>query len=149
MSEAGAAAPRTETRRFSAFLLTGGFAALVNIGCRLALNLVMPYEVAVALAYLAGMTTAYLLAKAYVFEASGRRASAEYGRFALVNAVALAQVWIVSVTLARWVFPAAGFTWHADTVAHVIGVLSPVATSYYGHKRFTFATRDGPLDQDG
>jgi putative flippase GtrA len=63
-------------------------------------------------------------------------------RFALVNIAAIAQVWIVSVGLARFVFPAAGFTWHAETVAHVIGVAVPVFTSYVGHKRFSFAAKD-------
>ena len=55
--------------------------------------------------------------------------------------LAVAQVWIVSVGLARFVFPAIGFTWHDETVAHVIGVLVPVVTSYLGHKHFSFAAR--------
>ena len=37
------------------------------------------------------------------------------------------------------IFPAVGFTWHGETVAHVIGVLVPVVTSYLGHKHFSFA----------
>ncbi|MFN4018844.1 MAG: GtrA family protein, partial [Reyranella sp.] len=69
----------------------------------------------------------------------GRGARSELWRFVLVNMLALVQVWIVSVGLARWLFPASGFTFHADTVAHVIGVLFPVLTSYVGHKRFSFA----------
>jgi putative flippase GtrA len=64
--------------------------------------------------------------------------SGEYARFALVNAVAFAQVWLVSVGLARLVFPAIDFTWQAETVAHVIGVVSPIVTSYIGHKHFSF-----------
>jgi len=60
-----------------------------------------------------------------------------------VNAVAFAQVWIVSVGLAHWVFPAIGFTWRAETVAHVVGVISPVAVSYVLHKRFSFAPQRG------
>ena len=65
----------------------------------------------------------------------------EFGRFALVNALAFVQVWLVSVGLARLVFPALGFTRHADTVAHVLGVASPVAVSYLLHKRFSFGRR--------
>jgi putative flippase GtrA len=128
-----------ERRRFVLFLLAGGIAAGVNILSRIALNDAMPYEAAIVVAYLAGMTTAYLLNKLFVFEASGRGAASEYLRFALVNLAAVAQVWIVSVGLARFVFPAIGFSWHAETVAHVIGVAVPVFTSYLGHKHFSFA----------
>lgn len=128
-----------EHRRFVLFLLAGGAAALVNISSRIALNLLMPYEVAIVVAYLAGMTTAYLLNRHFVFTASGRSVASEYVRFALVNLAAVAQVWVVSVGLARWIFPAVGFAWHSETVAHVIGVAVPVFTSYLGHKHFSFA----------
>jgi putative flippase GtrA len=130
-----------ERKRFVLFVLAGGTAALVNILSRIALNWVMPYEVAIIVAYLCGMTTAYLLNRYFVFAASGRGVASEYTRFALVNLAAVAQVWIVSVGLARLVFPAIGFTWHAETVAHVIGVAIPVFTSYLGHKHFSFAAK--------
>ena len=130
-----------ERNRFVLFVLAGGTAALVNILSRIALNWVMPYEVAIIVAYLCGMTTAYLLNKYFVFASSGRGVASEYTRFALVNLAAVAQVWIVSVGLARLAFPAIGFTWHAETVAHVIGVAIPVFTSYLGHKHFSFAAK--------
>jgi putative flippase GtrA len=98
----------------------------------------MSFRVAVVLAYLAGMVTAFLLSKVWVFETSGRSAGEEFAGFALVNAIAAAQVWLVSVGLAEWLFPWAGFTWHAELVAHVIGVASPVVTSYFGHKYISF-----------
>lgn len=127
-----------ELRRFALFLAASGGAAVVNILSRIAINTVVSYEVAIVLAYLLGMTTAYILNKFFVFVSSDRQISAEYARFALVNLVAIVQVWCVSVALARFVFPAMGFTWHAETVAHVIGVASPVYTSYLGHKHFSF-----------
>jgi putative flippase GtrA len=130
-----------ERQQFILFLFAGGAAALVNILSRIALNWFMPYEVAIVVAYLCGMTAAYLLNKHFVFEASGRGMTSEYLRFALVNLLAVAQVWVVSVGLARFVFPAAGFTWYADTVAHIIGVIVPVFTSYLGHRHFSFAAK--------
>jgi len=36
-------------------------------------------------------------------------------------------------------FPSVGFVWHSDSIAHIVGVLSPVLISYQGHKRFSFA----------
>lgn len=139
---------RPESRRFLAFLLTGGLAALVNILSRFGFEALLrrmgagpitSYEIAVALAYLVGMTTAFFLAKAFVFAGSGRSLRVEYGRFAVVNLAALIQVWTVSVLLLRLIFPAVGLTWNAETIAHIIGVLSPVFVSYHGHKRFSFA----------
>ena len=130
---------RPETRRFAAFLMTGGLAAAVNVASRIVFDLVLPYEAAVAVAYLVGMTTAFFLARLFVFEASGRSLHVEYGRFALVNVAALVQVLVVSVGLAKLVFPTVGLSSHAELIAHVIGVLSPVLVSYQGHKRFSFA----------
>lgn len=120
------------------FVVTGGVAACVNIGSRVLLSRVMSFEWAILAAYGLGMTTAYLLARRFVFAASGRHAGHEYSRFALVNLVAVAQVWTITELLARYGLPAAGWGWHTDAVAHGIGVASPVLTSYYGHKLFTF-----------
>jgi putative flippase GtrA len=124
---------------FALFLISGGIAAAVNILSRIALSEVMSYGASIAIAYLVGMTTAYLLMKLLVFEKTGKAVWQEYIRFGLVNAVALAQVWIVSLGLAEWILPAVGWLWHAETLAHVAGVMSPVVTSYAAHKHFTFA----------
>jgi putative flippase GtrA len=125
---------------FVRFVLSGGIAAGVNVLSRAALSTITSYSASIVIAYLIGMTTAYVLMKLFVFEESGRRPEAEYLRFGLVNMVALAQVWIVSVGLARWLFPLVGFGFYPEAIAHVIGVLSPVATSYFLHKYFTFSS---------
>jgi putative flippase GtrA len=127
------------SKQFLRFLLTGGMAALVNLGSRYLLNIVMPFEAAVPIAYLFGMVTAYILARLYVFEKSGRSRFDEFKRFAIVNVFALFVVWAISVGLARGLFPWIGFTWHSEDIAHIIGVLSPVALSYFGHRSYTFA----------
>jgi putative flippase GtrA len=64
-------------------------------------------------------------------------------RFALVNLVAATQVWLVTISLYDWLFPRIGFAWHAGSVAHGIGVASPVLTSYLGHRFFTFRKAPG------
>ncbi len=124
------------------FLITGGIAALANFFSRILLARFMSYEWAVALSYLVGMTVGFGLAKIFVFEPSGRKASHEYTRFAVVNIVALTQVWIISVGLARIVFPGLDFSWQAENVAHVIGLSSTAFTSYWGHKHFSFRAHD-------
>lgn len=125
------------------FLLAGGVAAAVNVAARYLLDFLMPFSAAVVLAYLVGMTTAFVLNKRFVFEKSSLQTRDEFIRFGIVNAFAAAQVWLVSVGLAEHVFPWAGFSWRPHDVAHVIGVLFPVATSYVLHKRFSFEKKPG------
>ncbi|MEP9378944.1 GtrA family protein [Aquabacter sp. CN5-332] len=126
------------SRQFVLFVAIGGFAAGVNLVTRILLNFFMDFELAVVVAYPVGMTVAFLLNRRYVFDAEGGHAGGQYARFFLVNLVALAQIWVVSVGLALWLFPAIGFTWNADTVAHGIGLASPIVTSYLAHKHFSF-----------
>ena len=126
-------------RQFGAFLLAGGLAALANIRSRILFSLVLPYGLAIFCGYAVGVTLAFALNRAFVFDAPQGAVDRQYRRFVLVNLLAFAQVWAVSMLLARLVFPATGFAWHAETVAHVIGVLSPVATSFWLHKTYSFA----------
>jgi putative flippase GtrA len=127
-------------RQFATFVVVGGIAALVNVVSRLMIGQSMSYEAAIVVAYLCGMVTAFFLNRMFVFQAASRReASRQFVRFTLVNIVALAQVWVVGVGLDRFVLPAVGFNWHAETVAHVFAVASPILTSYLAHKHFSFA----------
>jgi putative flippase GtrA len=130
--------PRSEVARFARFITTSGTSAVVNLATRWLLSLVLPYEAAVALAYLVGMVTAFLLARLFVFEQAAGSMHGQFARYTLVNAVGFTQVWLVSVGLARLAFPAVGFTWNAEIVAHATGLSSLTATAYFLHKRFSF-----------
>jgi putative flippase GtrA len=121
------------------FLALGGVAAGVNLSARWGLQPLIGFEAAVAASYVCGMVVAYTLFRLFVFGASGRSVASEAWRFTLVNLVSMVLVWLISVGLARYAFPAIGFTWLADDVAHFIGVLSPALTSWIGHKRYTFS----------
>lgn len=134
--------PADGTRsQFARFLITGGISAVVNIAVRWLLGFFIGYQVAIVLAYLMAMTLAFVLARMFVFEPVPQNPAGQYLRFALVNVVALAQVWLVSVGLAQYVFPAVGFHWQVQTVAHALGVASPVVTSYFGHRHYSFRTQ--------
>ena len=125
-------------RRFAAFLLVGGLAAVVNVATRALVSLVAPFGVAIASAFLVALFVAFTLNRIYVFQSAGSRTH-EFGKFLVVNLAALLQIWAVSMLLARFVLPWIGESWDPELVAHTVGVLSPVATSYVAHKRFTFA----------
>jgi putative flippase GtrA len=126
------------TRKFSLFILVGGFSAGVNVCSRIVFSIFTSFEIAIVLAFAVGVTTAFSLNKLFVFQAPAGSVLSQYAKFWLVNLVSLAQVWLVAMGLARFAFPTAGFTWHADTIAHLIGVISPVATSYFAHDKFSF-----------
>jgi putative flippase GtrA len=131
-------------RQFAFFVVAGGVAACVNWLSRIGFSAFTSLEIAVVAAYLVGMTTAYGLNRVFVFEKSGRSMRDEYARFAIVNVVALVQVFAVTIGLSRFAFPAIGFAWHPHEIAHAVGVASPILTSYIGHRYFTFAVkRDG------
>ena len=126
------------TRQIARFLAAGGIAAAANWGSRIAFSHWMPFEAAVVAAYLVGMAIAFVLMRAFVFAAGERPVAVQAGRFALVNVAALAQTFLVSVLLARWILPALGVDDHAEAIAHLVGVAVPVATSFVGHRAYSF-----------
>jgi putative flippase GtrA len=128
---------------FAQFLLVGGVAALVNFLARIVINQFVSFSLAVVLAYVVGMLTAFVLSKMYVFEKSGRHHLHELRDFTIVNLFAVAQVWGISVGLLEYVFPAIGYRFYAPEVAHLIGLSVPAVTSYFGHKHFSFRKHPG------
>ncbi len=126
------------TPQFLSFVLAGGIAAAANWGSRFLFSMWVPFEAAVVLAYIVGMVTAFMLMRAFVFAAGGRRVFGQVGRFIVVNIAALAQTLVVSVVLARWVLPAIGVRDDAEAIGHLVGVAVPVVTSYFGHRLYTF-----------
>jgi putative flippase GtrA len=126
------------TSRFARFLFVGVAAAAVNIVSRVLISYFVRFEYAVALAFPVALTFAFVMSRTFVFERSRRAVWDEYLRFLLVNLAALVHVRLVSVGMAWWLLPAIGWTFHAELVAHTVAVGSPVLTSYYAHKLFTF-----------
>ena len=139
----GRAAVSIEVREFVLFAIVGGVAAAVNILARVLFNVAVPFEAAIILAFPVALTVAFVLNRHLVFSAGNGDVAIQYWRFFLVNLVALAMVWTVSVLLVRILFPAVGFIWHAELIGHTLGVLSPIIGSYYGHKYFSFQGPQG------
>lgn len=127
-----------KSRQFVLFLMTGGFAALVNIGSRFLYNQWVSFSTAVILAYISGMITAFILARIFVFNKSARSLGNSIAGFTLVNLIAIAQTWLISIGLAYYVLPALGVITHAQEISHLIGVIFPVFTSFIGHKHLSF-----------
>lgn len=129
---------RFRSKEFIKFVLVGGLAALVNFCSRIFLSKWFPFLVAVIIAYIIGMIVAFVLSKMLVFSHSQGKATRQFIYFTAVNVAAVAQTAIVSVGLAQYLFPQIGFYFFPEEVAHGIGVIVPVFSSYLGHKHLTF-----------
>lgn len=130
--------PFVLTSEFLRFLMAGGVAAAANYGSRFLFSNWVSYPVAIVLAYLVGMVTAFLLMRAYVFSPGANALGVQIARFVGVNLLAVLQTLIISIVLARWALPAMGIHEQAEALAHLAGVAVPVVTSYFGHKLATF-----------
>ena len=126
------------TPQFMRFLVAGGIAASANFGSRFIFSIFFAYGVAVFFAYLVGMLVAFLLMRGHVFNASQGLLAPQVIKFVGVNLFAVLQTLAISLLLARWVLPSVGIEDQAEALAHLVGVLVPVVTSYFGHKFLTF-----------
>eukprot|EP01137_Pigoraptor_chileana_P021380 Opistho-2@84992 len=143
MSEAdNDASSRSKPRsiaEFMIFLGLGGLAAATNLIVRYLLNFIMPFELAVVLAYMTGMVVAFILFGRLLFTGSKSAPARRISRFIQVNILGATLAWLVSIFMARVALPAVDWTFHTLEVAHLIGVAAPIITSYVLHKRYTFA----------
>ncbi len=76
--------------------------------------------------------------RVFVFDGIGKPVASQVGWYVIVNLFALLQTLAISVVLARWVLPSIGIVNGGEALAHLVGVLVPVVTSYFGHKLLTF-----------
>lgn len=131
-------------RRFIGFIIAGLASTLCNLGSRYGFELWLPYEWSLVGANTVGVLSAFALNRVLVFRSQSRRAAAELARFVAVNLIGIMVSWMVAVLLYRIVMPALGLTWHADLVAHAIGIAVPLLPNYLAHTRWTFKDRRPP-----
>jgi putative flippase GtrA len=126
------------SRQFLNFLFVGGIAAVINFFSRILYNQLVGFPSAVALAYLTGMTTAFVLARVFVFQNSSHSTFRSAVFFSIVNFFSFAQTWIVSMLLVYRVFPEMGVVAHSKEIATFIGIVVPVFGSFIAHKYISF-----------
>lgn len=124
--------------QFLRFLVAGGIAAGANFGSRFLFSLFFDFGTSVFLAYLVGMLVAFMLMRGHVFNASQGSLVPQVAKFLGVNVLAVLQTLAISLVLAGWALPLIGIMDHAEALAHFVGVLVPVVTSFFFHKFFTF-----------
>lgn len=124
--------------QFIAFVAMGSLAAVANLVSRYFLNFVMPFELAVALAYAVGMAVAFALFQRMIFGNPDTPLRRRLIRFTQVNLVGMALAWLVSTLMARLVLPSVGWSFRPLEVAHLIGVAAPTFSSYFLHRAYTY-----------
>lgn len=129
---------RSAVVEFARFLGVGGVAAAANLVSRYFLDLIVPFEAAVVLAYMVGMVVGFVLFRKTLFKGYAVDARLIM-RFIWVNLFGATLAWAISSILARHALPLIGWTWHPFELAHLCGVAAPAITSFFLHKHYTFA----------
>ncbi len=125
-------------KQFIGFIVVSSVAAGVNFLSRILFNYEFSYTLSIILAYCVGILTAFFLNKFFIFKPIESKNIKRFILFFMVNMLALVIIISVSLALNDYILPYIGWDWYRAEVAHFIGIASPVFTSYYLHKRFTF-----------
>jgi len=132
---------------FMRFLAAGGIAALVSFVSRIFFNRWTSYTTAIVLAYIVGMATAFILNRLFVFTNATNRTRDQIFWFVAVNVVAVVQTVITSLLLANYILPYLRIEWHRHEIAHFLGMVTPVFTSFLGHKHLSFSSAAAPTSE--
>lgn len=120
------------------YVLSGGVAAGVNFGSRFLFSEWLFYEAAVVAAYLLGMVTAFVLMRRYAFRPTRQDTLRQVMAFVAINALAVLQTVLASAILVRVLPEALGPLSLREALAHGVGVVLPIFTSFFGHRYLTF-----------
>jgi len=126
------------------FLLLGGFAAAVNWLVRFPLSAVVPFDLAVVLAYAIGMSAGFLLYRKHVFPGSPLPVARQAIMFLAVNL--FGAVVVLGLTLS-FLSLLSGFGWPIfvrQGLAHGLAIGLGAVVNYFGHKTLTFARAGAP-----
>ena len=123
---------------FFFFLVSGGIAACINFTSRFFFSVFFLFEVAVIFAFFLGLVVGFLLMRSFVFPGGGGALSQQFLIYTAVNLFGLMQTLLISSLFARWLLPFVGVLDNAEAWGHLVGVLVPMVTSYFGHKFLTF-----------
>ena len=84
------------------------------------------------------MLIAFILAKLLVFKQSEQSLNRSLAFFIFINIIGVLQTWAISLGLTTYLFPFIGLRFFEQEMAHAMGIIVPVFSSYFGHKYFSF-----------
>ncbi|MBN8944029.1 MAG: GtrA family protein [Rhizobiales bacterium] len=124
------------------FLVCGGFAAFVNWAARIALSSLMPFEMAVVLAYAIGMTVGFVLYRTVVWTDHEATLAEQAIGFVLVNGLSAVVVFGVAIGLRGALETLLGSGGGlVDAGAHGVAIGVGALANFLGHRSFTFRPR--------
>ena len=124
--------------QFSFFLLSGAIASTLNWGSRFIFSQYFSFQISVVLAFVVGLLSGFILMRLFVFRRSQNTVKSQLIRYFSVNMLALAQTLIISILMINLLGRFLDERTLTEAIAHAIGIVVPVFTSYLGHKYFTF-----------
>ncbi len=130
---------------FARYVLCGGVSSMVNIAVRLAASQVMAFELAVAAAYGAGMVTAFILYRRFVFNDYSPLVRRQFLLFCAIYMAWFPLSWLMAVGLRALLMPVMPKQ-PAEFAAHVIAILVPVVANYAISKFLVFTGGRRPED---
>ena len=127
-----------KSREFVYFIFTGGLAALVNIITRFVFSFFLNFTLSILSSYLIAMVFAYYLARRFVFKKSKKPIYSSFALFSLVNLLAICQTLLISIVTREYLSGKMINFQYINLISHTLGVLTPIFTSFIGHKYFSF-----------
>jgi putative flippase GtrA len=125
------------TKQFFLFLIVGGVAALLHWLARILFSLWWPFPLAVAMAYVIGMSVAFLLNSFLVFKKSVRAGHKQARDFIVTNLAFFPIVWFSSLKI-REILRDLGVVFYPDAIAHAMAICLPVIGTFLIYKFFAF-----------
>lgn len=125
------------TKQFLAYLMTGGFAAIVHWASRIILNNWFSFSTAVIISYFIGMFTAFMINTFFVFSHSRKKRIIQARDFFVVNMIFFPIVWFLSIIINNF-FVYINFKFFAYEISHGIAVSFPMLATFVIYKFFTF-----------
>lgn len=126
------------SHKFVVFVFCAGISALGNLSARIYFGLFVSYPMSVFLAYFVGLLISYTLYRTYVFQSKNAIHKKEIAWFITINLLALAITFSVSVILEQHLLRFISNVFLREELAHIVGIICPAFTSYFGHKNFSF-----------
>ncbi|QYY30220.1 GtrA family protein [Cupriavidus pinatubonensis] len=123
------------------FLIAGSLASGVNWLSRWGLSLLMPFTLAVIVAYMIGMVFGFFLYRNWAFPPTDRHAHTQVLPFVLTNAVGLLSVVATAVIFAH-MLTAMGVVDRAmaENIGHFGAICIGAVVNFFGHRLVTFAS---------